>query len=109
MPEFLYNIGAKLNISMMAADASISSIDVPEGTPGIEDTTPKKKQYCKQDAGIGIVVNRKTNGDDDIIYQLAVIEGRFDPHRNELGELWVNEFELSPIEYPLRPLVDEEL
>jgi len=57
-----------------------------------------KTHLDKRDAGTGIIIARHYEQDfAQYQYQVAVIDGRFDGHRNDLGELWVNEFELSEI------------
>lgn len=52
----------------------------------------------RSDVGTAIILERKEPLVDITtflpVYKVAVIDGRFDPHRNDLGELWVNEFEI---------------
>lgn len=49
----------------------------------------------------GIVVGIKPNGLDDdtelggLVYQIAILAGFQDAHRNQKGELWVNRNEIS--------------
>tara|TARA_Y100000310_G_scaffold56232_1_gene51605 strand:+ start:32282 stop:32554 length:273 start_codon:yes stop_codon:yes gene_type:complete len=79
-------------IKMMSADATMVKDEEQEAIDVVRDT---------QDVGTGIVLQHHYNvwaekeDLDPNRYQIAVIEGRFDPHRNDMGELWVNEFELS--------------
>ncbi|MCC6680499.1 MAG: hypothetical protein IT445_06310 [Phycisphaeraceae bacterium] len=74
-----------VNIRMMAADAAFTKVDGA--------VVQKRDTY---DVGMGIVLDGHMNPDiDNWIYQVAVISDRFDPHRNDLGELWVNDFELE--------------
>lgn len=37
------------------------------------------------------------DGEKKGYYKLAVINGKTDIHRNEKGELWVNDYEVKPI------------
>lgn len=54
-----------------------------------------------QDLDIGKAIIREIDNDQEdghLYYRLEVIEGsQADLHRNEKGELWVNDFEVKPI------------
>lgn len=50
------------------------------------------------DVGTGTVIERTYETDTcSWLYRISVDSGRFDGHRNDLGELWVNESELSAL------------
>jgi len=84
-----FEIDQICNIKMMALDATMRI------EPDEIAITPIKDTY---DVGIGIVKSCFEDKEDDTkIYKMAVIEGKFDGHRNDLGELWVNEFESSEV------------
>ena len=49
-----------------------------------------------QDVGVGIVLRGKVSEVyGNAVYQVAIVSGSFDGHRNDLGELWVNDFEVK--------------
>lgn len=84
MTDYKYAIGMKVVLEYMAADATMTR------------TRAGILIDSRTDKGVGIIVARKAD-EDLILYQVALIEGRFDPHRNDLGELWANEFEITDI------------
>jgi hypothetical protein len=86
MKDPKFKINDKVKVDMMGIDASMK---LEEDCPGI--TMIKDVRDC----GTGIVVDYNLE-DGDYFYKIAVIEGRFDGHRDDMGELWTNEFELSP-------------
>ena len=49
------------------------------------------------DIGTGFILKTKVLS-GGLIHQIAVIDGRFDAHRNDLGELWVNTNETDNVE-----------
>ena len=81
---FKYREGMKVVLEYIAADATITRTSSGIVTDRLTDR------------GTGIIMNRKT-AEDLILYQIALIDGRFDPHRNDLGELWANEFEIKQV------------
>jgi hypothetical protein len=78
--------GTVVFLSLMSADARFQSVDKDFNLV-----------LDKRDVGTGIVL-ASSAGEENILYQIAVIDGRFDAHRNDLGELWVNDFEVTIVE-----------
>lgn len=77
--------GTKVKIDVMAAD---STFEIDETLRVVRNT---------RDKGVGIVLAYLQDEEGHPCYQIAIIEGRFDPHRNDDGEFWASENELTPI------------
>lgn len=90
---FKYPMGATLAINLIGGDSLMTLTD-----------TGHILRDGRQDVGTGTVIERKVVTDnhpddpDTVLYRMSVIDGRFDVHRNDLGQLWANEFELRPLE-----------
>lgn len=86
--------GTWVQINMAAADSTMKLL-ASSKIKTIKNT---------RDVGTGIVLEGKQMSDEMrvgrvtwITYRVAVVNGRFDPHRNDLGDLWVNDFELDVV------------
>ncbi len=56
------------------------------------------QRVARHDVGTGFVLSTITEDVDGVLFvmhKIAVIDGRFDSHRNVLGELWVNDSEIA--------------
>jgi hypothetical protein len=76
-----------VNITLPSADTVI----------GLNSESLTMRQ-ARQDKGTGFVLgSMMTDVDGTMIstFKIAVIDGRFDQHRNDVGELWVLESEIS--------------
>ena len=50
----------------------------------------------REDVGTGYIITTVYNPDVETDqHQIAVVSGCFDGHRNDLGELWVNDSEIE--------------
>ena len=85
--DFLFQEGSTVTIEMIAGDSRIFLNE--------DDSISRDG---KTDKGLGVILERMTETRDDTtlnLYRIMVIDGRYDVHRNDLGQLWANEFELS--------------
>ena len=83
-------IGSRVTVKMVGADATFDEKEAAIAAAHGEDGMHFIKEVY--DVGVAIVVNIRPEAClGGTLYQLAIVEGRFDSHRDDLEQLWVTE------------------